>query len=283
MKRILVTTDFSDKAWNALVYAMDMYQDIQCEFHVLHTYDLNSVRLATTLSSQRVGYFYESIKVESEEGLKMTLEDIKNANPSPKHAFKKISKPGSLVKALKQMTENHQFDLILMSSKGTTSSKQIFLGSNVKKVLENEFHCPILIVPEEAYFEKIRNIAFATNFERIYHKSEVRPIIDIAKHNSATVRMIHIYDKPKLSTVQRYNSTTLENFFKNVKFDFHVIPEFSTIERGIQAFIEELEIDLLTMIKYPHSFIERLTREEVIKKMTFTTKIPFLVIPADHM
>ncbi|WP_299249664.1 universal stress protein [uncultured Aquimarina sp.] len=283
MKKILVTTDFSDRAWNALVYAIDLYCDVPCEFHILNTYDLNAVRLVTTLSSQRVGYFYESIKVESEEGLKMTLEDLNNSKTAEHHIFKTVSKPGLLTKILKQKTEKNQFDLIIMSSKGTTGSKQVFLGSNVKKVLENDFHCPILIIPEDAYFQGIKNIAFATGFERIYHKSEIKPIIEVAKHNNATVRMIHVYDEPKLSTVQNYNSTTLENFFKNVKFDFHVIPEFSTIEKGIQAFIEELEIDLLTMIKYEHSFIERLTREAVIKKVTFNTKVPFLVIPADHI
>jgi len=36
------------------------------------------------------------------------------------------------------------------------------------------------------------------------------------------------------------------------------------------------------MIKYKHSFIERVTREPVIKKMTFHTTIPVLVIPADN-
>ncbi|AXT51096.1 universal stress protein [Aquimarina sp. BL5] len=283
MKKILVTTDFSDRAWNAFVYAIDLYRDSPCEFHILNTYDLNSVRLATTLSSQRVGYFYESIKIESEQGLKMTLEDIKNSQPAEHHTFKTVSKSGILTKILQQMTEKNQFDLIVMSSKGTTGSKHIFLGSSVKRVLENNFYCPILIIPEDAYFERIKNIAFATDFERIYHKSEIKPIIDLAKNNDATVRMIHVYDGPKLSLTQNYNSTTLENFFKNVRFDFHVMPEFSTIEKGIQTFIEELEIDLLSMIKYEHSFIERLTREAIIEKITFNTKIPFLIIPADHI
>ena len=283
MKKILITTDFSDKAWNALVYGIDLYKNIPCEFHILNTYDLTSVRLVTTLSSQRVGHFYESIKTESEEGLKMTLEDIFNSQPPKHHTFKTISRSGSLTKILEQMTINNQFDIILMSFKGTTSSKQILLGSNVKKILENDFNVPILIIPEDAYFDGIKNIAFATDFERIYHKSEIKPIIDLTKSTNATIRMIHVYDEPKLNTIQHYNSNTLEGFFKNVKSDFHVIPEFSTVEKGIQVFIEELEIDLLTMIKYKHSFIERLTREPIIKKITFKTKIPFLVIPADHM
>ncbi|WP_299315881.1 universal stress protein [uncultured Aquimarina sp.] len=283
MKKILVTTDFSDSAWNALIYAIDLYRDIPCEFHIINTYDLNAVQLVSTISSQRVGYFQESIRIASEEGLKMILDDIQNSKPPSHHTFKTISKSGSLTKVLAQITSITPFSLILMSTKGITGAKNIFLGSNTLKVLKDDINYPILIVPEDAYFEGIKNIGFATDFERIYHKSEIKPIIDVAKNNNATVRMIHVYDEPKLSTVQNYNSTTLEDFFKNVKFDFHVIQDFSNIEKGIQVFIEELEIDILTMINYDHSFFERLTREAVIKKITFNTKIPFLVIPADHV
>ena len=59
------------------------------------------------------------------------------------------------------------------------------------------------------------------------------------------------------------------------------MPDFSTVEHAIQEFIEELEIDILVMINYEHSFIERIIKEPIIKKMTFNTAVPFLVIPAD--
>ncbi|MBQ4802955.1 universal stress protein [Aquimarina sp. MMG015] len=283
MKKILVTTDFSNKAWNALVYILELYKNIPCELHILNTYDLNSAQLVTTISSQRVGNFYTSIKIMSEDRLKKTLEDIQNTKLSKNHTFQTVSKPGSLTKVLRQMTAQYKFDLILMGSKKVSNSKQLFLGSTVKRVLESEFNSPILIIPEDVIFKPINNIAFATNFERIYYKSEINPIIDLAKHNNATVKMVRVYDGSKLNTVQHYNTTTLEGFFRNVKFDFHMIPDSSNIEIGIQSFIEEQEIDLLAMITYKHNFIERLTREAVIKKITFHTKIPFLVIPADHI
>ncbi|WP_109299400.1 universal stress protein [Aquimarina sp. AU474] len=282
MKRILVTTDFSDKAWNALIYAIELYKNVPCLFTILNTYELNSTQLLTTVSSQRVGYFYDSIKLGSEEGLEMTLEDINNSNPASHHVFKTISKLGSLTEVLMQMTVADSFDLILMSTKGMTGAKEVFIGSNAIRVLQSKFNTPVLIVPEDAYFERITNIAFATDFERIYYRSEIKPIIDLAKINNAAIRMIHVHDQPKLSLTQNYNSKRLEEFFRHIKNDFHVIPEFTSIKKSIQVYIEELEINMLIMINYEHSFIERLTREAVIKKITFHTKIPFLVIPADY-
>ncbi|MBQ4820948.1 universal stress protein [Aquimarina sp. MMG016] len=282
MKKILIPTDFSDNAWNTILYAMELYANIPCDFYILNTYDITPVKLVTTVSSQRVGHLYETVKIESEQGLKMILDDISNSNTSLDHSFKTISKSGSLSKVLRKMTKKDHYDSIVIGTKGATGAKEIFLGSNTHRVIKEMPNCPVLIIPEESYFEEISNVAFATDFARIYHRAEIQPIVNLAKSQDATVRMIHVYDEPKLNIVQHYNSNSLEEYFKKLKYDFHVIPDFSTVEKAIQAFIEELEIDVLAMINYPHSFIERLFREKVIKKITFHTTIPFLVIPADN-
>ena len=38
MKKILVPTDFSDNATNAIRYAVYLYKDVECTFYLLHTY-----------------------------------------------------------------------------------------------------------------------------------------------------------------------------------------------------------------------------------------------------
>ncbi len=282
MKRILIPTDFSDNAWNAVLYAKELFKDVSCEFQILNTYEVKPVSLTTTVSSQKIGYLYESLKLESQEGLKMILDDINNAKPDSNHVFKTISKSGSLLDAIRNLTVDNHFDMIVIGTKGATGAKEVFLGSNTHKVIRNIQSCPILVVPEDSFFEEISAIGFATNFERLYYKAEIKPIVNLAKSQDATVRMIHVYDKPGLNTIQNYNSSTLDEYFKHIKYDFHVIHDFSTLEHAIQAFIDELEVDIIAMINYKHSFIERITREAVIKKMTFHTSIPFLVIPSDN-
>lgn len=281
MKKVLLPTDFSDNAWNAIVYAIHSYKDIPCQFYILHVYDLNIVPLTTTVSSQKIGHIYEMTRIESEKGLKRTLEDIENSKVSELHSFQFISESGYVADVIKDVVQSKQIDLIVMGTKGMTGATTVFLGSTTQKTIRAVHECPVLVIPREYRFEKISEIGFATDFQRIYHNAEINPILDMAKKVDATIRMIHIYDKPTLNTVQNYNSNMLERYFKNVKYEFHVIENFSTVAKGIKAFIEELEIDVMAMINYKHSFIERLTREAVIKKMIFHTKIPLLIIPAD--
>ena len=38
MKKILLPTDFSDNAWNAIVYALKLYKNQKCKFVLLNTY-----------------------------------------------------------------------------------------------------------------------------------------------------------------------------------------------------------------------------------------------------
>ena len=57
------------------------------------------------------------------------------------------------------------------------------------------------------------------------------------------------------------------------------MPKYAEKATEINHFIEELEIDILAMVNYKHSFIEKIINEPVIKKIGFHPNIPFLVIP----
>ena len=57
------------------------------------------------------------------------------------------------------------------------------------------------------------------------------------------------------------------------------MPDYSKKDEAIKDFIDELNINILVMINYKHSFIESLVKEPVIKKLGFQPTIPFLVIP----
>jgi len=281
MKKVLLLTDFSDNAWNAIVYAMDIYKNIPCQFYILNVHTVNTTPLLATVSSQKIGNLYDIARIESDKGLKNIADDIKNSKTSELHSFQFISESGYITDVLKRTVQSKRIDLIIIGAEGVTDARTVFLGSTTQKVIKTINDCPILVIPKDFCYQGISEIGFATDFKRIYHNSEINPILDIATKEDATIRMIHIYDEPNLTRVQHYNSNTLETYFKNVAYEFHVIPDFSTIEKGVQAFIEELEIDVMVMINYKHSLIERLTREAVIKKMVFNTKIPLLIIPAD--
>lgn len=73
MKRILIPTDFSENAWNAISYAMQLFSNQTCEFFLLNTYTpvIPSSRfMAPIIDGVRIE---DAIRYNSENGLAKPL------------------------------------------------------------------------------------------------------------------------------------------------------------------------------------------------------------------
>ena len=138
--------------------------------------------------------------------------------------------------------------------------------------------CPVLIVPDEFDFVEPKQIAFPTGFNRFYDE-EILPLKRLSELYDSKIRILHINEEEKLTHLQDYNYTMLKMYLKNHECSFHWMPDYAKKTQEINDFIEELNINILVMINYKHSFIESIVKEPIIKKIGFHPSIPFLVIP----
>ncbi|MFT5891784.1 MAG: nucleotide-binding universal stress UspA family protein [Dokdonia sp.] len=278
MKRIIVPTDFSDNAYNALSYTRLLLDHEEVLFTVCHAYELSPLQLLGK-SPYRVGTLYQSCKQIAEKKLQQLLIKINGLNENIKHTYEIKAFSGTLEEAIKTIAIE-SYDFIAMGSKGATGLKSVLWGSNTFNLVNSVVKKPILIIPEKSMYKKPEKIAFATNFTRGYLKEELQPLIEITQKWNASLRMIEVYHDPILTNKQQKHLETLENLLTDVDCDFHVIPYFDTIEIAITIFNSELDIDILAMINYPQSLLQKIVREPVIKKMVHHTTIPFLVLPS---
>ena len=206
MKRILLPTDFSGNAWNAIAYAMNLYKGIKCRFYLLNAYQVNPIKLSTTVKQTKIRGFFAKAKNESREALQTMMENLKSSKLNPRHTFRMVSKEDSLVHAINKIVKSNSIDMIIMGTKGATGAKGVLMGSNTVKVLKNIKNCPVLIIPEEAEFTTLSQIAFATDFKRTYHTGELKPIITLTRENEAALRVMHVTLEKTLGHAQSYNS-----------------------------------------------------------------------------
>ncbi len=61
MKKILLPTDFSDNAWNAIFTTLKLYADQECKFYVLHAYEPKMLNLLGKKGQLRLGVIYDSL------------------------------------------------------------------------------------------------------------------------------------------------------------------------------------------------------------------------------
>lgn len=111
-KKILLPTDFSENAWNAICYAIELYKNQECEFYILNAYNAVGYvgdNLVSTELNKRV---YEEVKEKSEKGLTKVLEQLSFKEDAPNHKFYMVSQYNTLLEAVKDIVEKKDITMI---------------------------------------------------------------------------------------------------------------------------------------------------------------------------
>lgn len=280
MKSILIPTDFSENAWNAARYGLQLFDKEECTFYLLNTYT-PAVASSRFIAASVDGEMLEnSAQGYSRRGLQNFIKRINQHFDNPKHKFKVISSFSFLADEIKETIAAHEIDLVVMGTKGASGIEEVFMGSNTVRIIKSVNNCPVLAVPQNFEFITPTEIAFATDFNRFYTKSELGPLLEMAKAFKATIRIVHVqYKIMALTELQKFNLSMLRKYLKQAEHYVHTVSELSSISKSLEMFTQELDIHLLAMLNYQHSYMEKITREPVVKRLAFHTQIPLLVIP----
>ncbi|MGB5818974.1 MAG: universal stress protein [Saonia sp.] len=279
MKTILLPTDFSDNAWNAIFYALKLYQAIPCHFYIMHTYDPNPKNVIGARASVRLGMLLESLQKASEAGLAKTERYLEENHTHKNHKFEFLSIKNSVHEAIKEVQQKKDIDFIIMGTQGATGAKQIFMGSNTVKVIRSIRSCPVIAVPEDYNFQTINRIVFPSDYTRFYDQYELLPLIDLASLWKAQIRIFHIAKDFSMISTQELNQKMLGERLKDLEYEFYEFVIKTNIADGIHDFAQENKADMIALVHYKKSFMEKLTQEPIVTKLGFSARVPLLVLP----
>lgn len=275
MKRILIPTDFSENAWTATVYALNLFADKECVFHLLHAAPVKSSRISSF--SNKLARVMQENAVKD---LKHLQERLEKTHSNAKHSFSISTSTYDIEQAVSIAVENHNIDLVIMGTKGATGSKEIFVGSNTVEVMSTLSKCPVLAIPSNTAYTTPKNIGFSSGFKRLYNSKELDEIRNLANLHNSKLHIFHIQTANELNTSQKENLDSLQMYLDDVQSNYVELSQNTSITNEITNFINNENIDVLTMIKYKHNFFENLFREPVIANLGHKLNIPFMVIPA---
>jgi len=283
MKKILLPTDFSDNAWNAIFTALKLYAHVKCKFLIFHAYEPSALNKLGQKSQQRLGVIYDSLEKYSVQELDKILDYLNINHNNPNHTFQRISKLGTLEESIKELVSAGDVDLIVMGTQGATGAKEFFLGSNTVKVLKQIKNNSILVVPKDYNFQELKSLVFPTDYSRLYQKFELLPMTEFAKLWKSAIKVIHVAVEFRLSDVQKTNIKILEERLSGTEYSFHQVIFEANIAQSVEQYVTETRADLLTMSRYKYSFWERIIGEPVIKKIAFHSKVPVLFLPQQSL
>lgn len=280
MKNILLPTDFSKNSFNAIKYAIQLYKDELCTFHLFNAYtpivyDLSYVLLG---SPEQFG-LRDPIRNASKESLNELKSQISEAfGGNPNHKFETIARFETLIIGVKELIDERHIDLIVMGTKGATGAKEILFGSNTVQIFR-EVKCPIIAIPSNFEYVTPQNILLPTDLGVEFSELQLHIIKDIAVLHQAKVNVMHVSTGYDLTDEQERNKQMLDSIFMRVGYEFH---DFETMEiaLAIDKFQEMQNVNLLAMINNKHSFFENIFFKNTINQIGFHLNIPFLVIPS---
>lgn len=280
MKHILLPTDFSENAYNAISYAVQLYKDVACRFYLLHTFTPATISSGHMMDSHSALKIYEIEKESAEANLKVLENRLVEAFNNNKHSFAGITAFNMLFPEMENVINKNNIELVIMGTKGATGAKEIFLGTNTMYAIKT-LKCPVLAVPSGFNFEKPKEILFPTDY-KIKKSNRYLELVRAlcTTHNSKLHFLNANYSRP-LKEEQKRVKVFLDAFFIDNAHAFHVGEDQDLIE-VIKTFELKNKINFLIMVHNKHSFFENLLFTPIINKMVYHTNVPFLVIPSEE-
>ncbi len=278
MRKILLPTDFSNNARNAIKYAVELYKNEACEFYILNAFYSMGFATDTILVPEIGEIAYKGAKENSEEELKTMLKEIQK-NIIPRHKFITVSKFNSLLNSINEVVEKENIDLIIMGTQGATNAVDIIFGSNTVMVMENIRSCPVLAIPSEVKFTKPKEIVFPTSYNTHYKRRELKLLIEISTINNAAIRILHIENKEDktLGKTQEINRELLEEYFEGLDYSFHVIYHVE-LQVALNCFVQSRASDMVAFVNKKHGFLDNIFSSHLVQELGYKSRVPVLTM-----
>lgn len=276
-KRILLPTDYSKNALNAIRYALALYKDIRCDFYFLNAFYASGYSMDNLLVAEPEKRYYEAAKFESQKGMERLLEVLRLHPENDKHNFHTVCTFNSLLVAVQEVLKAKDIDIIVMGTKGITDSSNAILGTNTVGIMEKITQCPAIAVPASFSFSPPREIVFPTDYKTPFKRKELDYMTEIAKMHSSSIRVVHMEKKEKLNTCQENNKALLTDMLEGIDHSFHTLTKVS-VSKGLETFIEIRDSDMIAFLNRKHRFFSSLLSNPLIKEIGYDSTIPILAL-----
>lgn len=241
MKKILVPTDFSNEAENALKVAAQLAKKHKCELHLLHILEipLHQVDPISGFSELPEALFFMKLahKQFSELREKSYLKDLKIVEHVEFH---------EIFKGVFHVCKKQNIDLVIMGSSGANGLKEIFIGSNTEKVVRTS-EIPVLVIKNENNNFSVDHMIYASDFETD-SQSAFENAISFAKLFKSKLHLVMV-NTPNYFITTEEAKAKIENFTKdfNLKDYTTVIYNDASVESGILNYAQSISADLITI------------------------------------
>lgn len=275
MSTIIVPTDFSATAENALQFALGFAQHYNFSITLFHAVSPSAVGLVNSVHAVDNG---EQLLNDATEHLKKIQTRLQESHAAiPVETAAQI---GYIMDTLSDFATQLNPVAIIMGVTGSGSTMDKLMGSNAIHIM-NHTKFPTVIVPKKAEFKPIQSLAFACDLKQVASSTPTVSIRAFAKLFDAEVKILNVdYHNRHYSPQTPEEVKHLEAMLQDTKHSYHFVEDEST-SHAISSFISENKIDMLIMLPKKHHFWDQLMHKSQTEEMAYHTHIPILALHAE--
>jgi nucleotide-binding universal stress UspA family protein len=271
ISKIVVPTDFSAPAKQAMDYALALSKRLNAEIQILH---INQVAMVdASMPAETYQMFIKEIEDQTtEQFAKLEQEVLKGSGLK----YSMHSRYGFVAEEVCDFAQKHEVDLIVMGTTGASGAMGVLFGSNAASVVAKTT-VPVIVIPKDTQFKDLTRIVYATDYNEPEFPAMMR-LIYFAEQFDCPLDILHV----KSDHDRYFNSEN--NFFKKNKgkisySNIHFVElEKGDIIQSINGYVDENQVDMLVMAKHNRNFFDRLFHRSLSKQMAFHTHIPLLIL-----
>lgn len=274
MKNILIPTDFSLNARNALRYALSYFGSFSANFYILHV-DSSDKSAVEAPSSFTITLEQNSSSVK--ELLKKEVEFCKEYSTNNQHKFIPLVCHKSLVDSVRSCVKERSIEYIVMGTHGASKTINNKIGSTTYEII-SKVKCPTIAVPEEAVYKDFKNIALPTDYNNWDKNRMFINLYETIVFKKANLHILQIRNnKYGWTYLQEDTKNFLIDLLRKVNFELHTLPN-KAIDVNMQEFITQLDIDMIALVGRNINFVQKLLFQPKAKEINYKQKVPFLIL-----
>jgi len=278
MKQIVLLTDFSENSFQAILYAMNFFQNKEVNFHILHIKDSRGLMLDDLMASTSGENMQSALLGNSKKKLEELLEKVHNFNENLKHQFKTEYLFDPFFDAITKYCKKEQIEILVMGTIGATGAKRMLLGSTAAKVI-NKIDVPILAVPQGSVFSHIEKVLLSVDYKVDYLPKTLEPLLSLLNTFMPSVYTIYADEnQTEYNKEQLLNKIELDKLLEPFNNSTHKVTSLP-LDQTLSCLLEFLHIDLLIMIKKEKTFLQKLINSSHIRKVSYHLKTPLFILP----
>jgi len=239
MNKILVPTDFSEQAENALKVAAMIAKKHNAEIYLLHMIEIPMQQIDPISAHSDVPEALFFMKLAHKK-----FQDLLASDYLEGLTVYETVKADITFNEIKDACKEYEVDFIVMGSHGASGLKEMFVGSNAEKVVRTS-DVPVLVIKNEHTTFDVSDFVFASDFKND-NKETYKQAVKFATAVNAKIHLLMVNTANNFMTTSdanaRINDFISGQTFKNYTITIH---NDTSIEQGVLNFSRDIDADLI--------------------------------------